>query len=549
MINNNAPLTNNENFTPFNLNEWRESFILTMLKLSALLGIPLIAISFPNASANERILFIILYLLLLGITLLPIPYTIRAYIILFSVFIIGVNSILVWGPWIDGSIFLITSVVLAGLLFDKRIDVVAFIVSLIFLSGVAIFHSIGLYTLRSAASPVTLPLDWISYIFDFVVVGSVILAALGQFKFAFLRIIQSMQSALQTVGSERANLEEKVIERTEALENRMNQFRNSAITSRAIAEIQDINELLEVSTKLIAEKFDFQHANLFILDEQKKTAFLQASSSPKGKELIEQLFSTKIDRKNLLSTVVHQNRAIITSDTDKKLFIRDENFPATRSRILLPLTIRNNIIGLLDLHSETKRALNIEDVEILQTLADLTAISFDNVRLLNETRNLLTQLEATSSMQTQQIWRKLTSRELPAYQYTPAGVRPIFNRERNNQENEGLKIPLILAGQSIGSIKLRRKNNQSEWTEREKLLVEKIADQISLALENSRLVEEAQKNATRDQMIANISTRIRETLDIKVVARAAAEEIRRVFDLKEAEIAIGHIQIEQQGEK
>lgn len=549
MINNNAPLTNNENFTPFNLNEWRESFILTMLKLSALLSIPLIAISFPNASANERILFIILYLLLLGITLLPIPYTIRAYIILFSVFIIGVNSILAWGPWIDGSIFLITSVVLAGLLFDKRIDVVAFIVSLIFLSGVAIFHSIGLYTLRSAASPVTLPLDWISYIFDFVVVGSVILAALGQFKFAFLRIIQSMQSALQTVGSERANLEEKVIERTEALENRMNQFRNSAITSRAIAEIQDINELLEVSTKLIAENFDFQHANLFILDEQKKTAFLQASSSPKGKELIEQLFSTKIDGKNLLSTVVHQNRAIITSDTDKKLFIRDENFPATRSRILLPLTIRNNVMGLLDLHSETKRTLNMEDVEILQTLADLTAISFDNVRLLNETRNLLTQLEATSSLQTQQIWRKLTSRELPAYQYTPAGVRPIFNRERNNQENEGLKIPLILAGQSIGSIKLRRKNNQSEWTEREKLLVEKIADQISLALENSRLVEEAQKNAARDQMIANISTRIRETLDIQSVTRTAAEEIRRVFDLKEAEIAIGHIQIEQQGEK
>ncbi len=549
MINNNAPLTNNENFTPFNLNEWRESFILTMLKLSALLSIRLIAISFPNASANERILFIILYLLLLGITLLPIPYTIRAYIILFSVFIIGVNSILAWGPWIDGSIFLITSVVLAGLLFDKRIDVVAFIVSLIFLSGVAIFHSIGLYTLRSAASPVTLPLDWISYIFDFVVVGSVILAALGQFKFAFLRIIQSMQSALQTVGSERAHLEEKVIERTEALENRMNQFRNSAITSRAIAEIQDINELLEVSTKLIAENFDFQHANLFILDEQKKTAFLQASSSPKGKELIEQLFSTKIDGKNLLSTVVHQNRAIITSDTDKKLFIRDENFPATRSRILLPLTIRNNVMGLLDLHSETKRTLNMEDVEILQTLADLTAISFDNVRLLNETRNLLTQLEATSSLQTQQIWRKLTSRELPAYQYTPAGVRPIFNRERNNQENEGLKIPLILAGQSIGSIKLRRKNNQSEWTEREKLLVEKIADQISLALENSRLVEEAQKNAARDQMIANISTRIRETLDIQSVTRTAAEEIRRVFDLKEAEIAIGHIQIEQQGEK
>jgi hypothetical protein len=45
-------------------------------------------------------------------------------------------------------------------------------------------------------------------------------------------------------------------------------------------------------------------------------------------------------------------------------------------------------------------------------------------------------------------------------------------------------------------------------------------------------------------MIANISTRVRETLDVESVIRTAATELRRVFDLKEAEISIGSNQAE-----
>ncbi len=105
-------------------------------------------------------------------------------------------------------------------------------------------------------------------------------------------------------------------------------------------------------------------------------------------------------------------------------------------------------------------------------------------------------------------------------------------------------MPLILYGQNIGTIKLKRKGYATEWSERERALVEKIADQVALALENSRLVDEAQKSALRDQMIANISTRVRETLDVESVIRTAATELRRVFDLKEAEISIGSPQAE-----
>ena len=103
---------------------------------------------------------------------------------------------------------------------------------------------------------------------------------------------------------------------------------------------------------------------------------------------------------------------------------------------------------------------------------------------------------------------------------------------------------MIVESWSIGNINLRRKGSAATWSERERELIKKIADQVALALENSRLVDEAQRSAHRDQMIANVSSRVRETLDVESVLRTAATELRKVFDLKEAEISVGMPQAE-----
>jgi GAF domain-containing protein len=307
--------------------------------------------------------------------------------------------------------------------------------------------------------------------------------------------------------------------------------------------MQDISDLMQMATKLTADQFGYYHVGLYLLDERKKTAFLQAASSVSGKQLVGQGFRVEPDRLNLINLVVEHNRPYITSDVDSVNFTRDINFPLTRSRMMLPLTVRNNVIGILDLHSDQLQTFSTQDAEVLQTLADLVAISIDNVRLINETQNLVHQLEVNTSIQTRETWAKFTSRHKPAYQYTPAGVRPLF--ANNKQENlEGLDVPLMLHGQKIGDIRLKRKGAASAWSERERILVDKVADQVALALENSRLVDETQKSALRDQVIANISARVRETLDIESVLRTATTELRRVFDLKEAEISIGTPQTE-----
>lgn len=329
----------------------------------------------------------------------------------------------------------------------------------------------------------------------------------------------------------------------ETINRRNNQLVAASYVARQAASIQDIKELMDTTVNLTAEQFGVSHVGLYILNEQKNTAFLQAASSENGKQYIGQGFHIEPNRRNPLYLVVEQNQRQIISDTESASYAHDANFPALRARLTLPLAVRGEVIGALDLHSEQTQAFHAEDAEVLQTVADIVAVSLENLRLSNETKSIADELETKLSFQTHETWSKLTKRHAPAYQYTPAGVRPIFSQKnRDAVSADDLNVPLTLHGQTIGNIKLRRKGAFASWSEHEQELVEKIADQVSLALENSRLVDEAQKNALRNQMIANVSSRARETLDIESVVRSATAELRKVFDLKEAEISVGFLQ-------
>jgi GAF domain-containing protein len=526
----------------FDYKGWRESFITTVLRVACVLGIAIIAASFSTATTINRVLFISLYIILLILTLAPVKYSVRAFAMLFTIFVVGLNSILVSGPLPEASVFFTAFIVHSALLFDRRVDIIALVVSVLTFALIATLQQLGIYQFKTPDVPATTLIDWIIYISIFSAVSIVLISAINQLKKAFANVVKDLQNTFQSLITERAQLESRVRERTDEFETRAMQLRSSAAISKTIAEMQDISELMEMTTRLTTDQFGYYHVGLYLLDERKKTAFLQAASSVTGTQLVGQGFRIETDRLNLINQVVENNRPYITSDVDAN-FTRDTNFPLTRSRMMLPLTVRNNVIGILDMHSDQSKTFSTQDAEVLQTLADLVAISIDNVRLINETQNLVDQLEVNTSIQTHETWTKFTSRHKPAYQYTPAGVRPLF--VNNKQDNlDGLRVPLMLHGQNIGNIILKRKGATNTWSERERILVDKVANQVALALENSRLVDETQKNALRDQVIANISARVRETLDIESVLRTATTELRRVFDLKEAEISIGAPQTE-----
>lgn len=519
--------------------EWRKRFVLTLLRISSVVGIVLIVITFPNVSQSAQILLIASYAILLVITILRTPYLIRAYTLVSIVYAFGFGRVLGWGPSVDGSLFLLGFIILSALLFETRFDVVALGISIVTIFGMAGLDQLDWFKPGLSGAPAPDILDWLLYGGNLSAVGIAVVVAIEQLKNEYARVFQEKDQMLQDIIAEGSRLEDSILTRAEQLDARTLQLRSTTTISRSLAGFESIQEILESVVNSIAREFGYYHVGIYLLDEGRKNAFLQASSSAVGRELIGLGLQINPYAQGAISEAAVQRKPYFSSDANSSAFIRDPNFPLTRSRLVLPLVVRHDIVGLLDFHSDQAQAFNQEDADIFHVLADLVAMSIDNLRLINETRALLMQLQAFTGSQASDAWWKFTSRHIPAYQYTPAGIRPLFNPPREDASDGGLNVPLTLQGQKIGNIKLLRKRFDSSWTEQEIELIGKVANQVALALENSRLVDEAQRNAQRDQMIANISSRVRETLDVESVIRTAATELQRVFDLKEAEISIG----------
>jgi GAF domain-containing protein len=336
-----------------------------------------------------------------------------------------------------------------------------------------------------------------------------------------------------------ANLEQHVVERTAEFEGRTQQLRASAYIAQQIAQFPDVPTVLSRAAQLISEQFDFYHVGLFLLDDQRRTAFLQAASSAPGQALLERGYRVDVGDENPIGRVAERGKLYLQTATGASAAPEAiPDFPLTRSRLVLPLTIHGKMIGVMDIQSKQPRALGQNEAEIFQLLADQIAAAIDNIRLVNESQAFVSQLQMLTSQQTRVAWRERLKDQRPAYQFTPSGIKPMPAPGSRRREKNELMIPLLLRGQEIGSIGLKRKD-ESQWNNAERELVEKVAVQVALALDNSRLLEETRQRAIQEQTVNEISARLSRSLDIDTLLQTAVRELGALPEVAEVSVFIG----------
>ena len=104
----------------------------------------------------------------------------------------------------------------------------------------------------------------------------------------------------------------------------------------------------------------------------------------------------------------------------------------------------------------------------------------------------------------------------------------------------GLQVPLRLHGQTIGMLTLQGKE-ATKWTERERDLTEKVANQVALALDNSRLLEETRQRAIQQQTVNEISARLSRSLDVDTLLRTAARELGTLPEIADVSVVVGEL--------
>jgi len=354
--------------------------------------------------------------------------------------------------------------------------------------------------------------------------------------------LRELQVANQKLEAIQFSLEERVEERTVELDRRSLQLEAAAFVARQAAAIQDMNLLLAETVKLISDRFGYYHAGVFLTDKSNQTVNLAAASSEGGQRMLARGHRLEIGREGIVGYAAYQKQAHIALDVGADaVFFNNPDLPKTRSEIALPLVIKNNLIGILDIQSTDANSFQQADIFALQTMADQIALAIENSRLISESRLAIQQLEDVTTETTSRTWRERLGLKHKGYIYTPLGTSQLSEARPPDQAADAyiVSVPIILRGRHIGAIRMSRKGNNAFWSEKEKDLTTDIATQIGLALENARLLEESQKRAIREQTLNEISARLNRSLDIDSLLQTATRELHQLPNVAEVSVYVG----------
>lgn len=548
MNNINFPTPGTPNSTPpqdrrFSYEQWRETFLIYVLRGASLLGVVLIGLTLPNTQESPLIIYAGLLGLLIAVTLIPFPYAVRAAFFLAAIYAVGVIIVLNWGWNADGSVFLISFAILAALLFDYRVGIVA-----ILLNAITVL-TIGVQALNGNIALVSNPLgagtinNWVSYTIDLTAGATVVNLAIFFLKREFNRLLAQINSTLRDLATQQTSLEDRIRERTAELSNRSAQLESSAFVARQAASIQNVAVLLKEVVQLITERFGYYHTGIFLADESMRYVTLQAASSEGGQRMLQRGHRLEIGRQGVVGYAAYEKRPRIALDVGAEaVYFNNPDLPDTHSEIALPLVVRNNLIGVLDIQSTEDRGFSDEDISTFQSMADQIALAIENARLLTESQLVIEQLQYLTSETTYAAWENFLGRKSKGYVFSPLGVTSLDEAGASTTptpEGSAIRVPIELRGRKIGTIMLKQKNQDNPWGLREQNLVRDVSVQIGLALENARLLEQSQKQAAQEQSINTITSKLSQALNIDSLLQTAVQELHQLPNVEEVSVFLG----------
>jgi GAF domain-containing protein len=354
--------------------------------------------------------------------------------------------------------------------------------------------------------------------------------------------VQKLNAALQSQLAERNRLVSE-LESTQDLlqkhiQKQLNQLQTAAQVASRAAAIHDFDELLAQAVRLISERFGFYHAGIFLTDETGEYAVLRAASSEGGQRMLERGYRLKVGQQGIVGFVARQGEARLSSEVGSdSIYLNHPDLPQTRSEASLPLKLRGRVFGVLDVQSDQEHAFAQEDLEVLQILADQLALAIDNALLLKESRAAAAQMEKLYRQHVTASWQNILSQRQFAYFFDPHGVRRASPASIPQSPDEHqVTVPIELRGQKIGALVLRREAGQPAWSAEDTELIQKSVSQVALALENARLLDETRRQASREQLINQLSANFARAADIESLLRTAAYELGKLPQVAEVNI-------------
>ena len=335
---------------------------------------------------------------------------------------------------------------------------------------------------------------------------------LGIVTMQFNRMVARLESLQGT-------LEQQVVERTK-------QLAATNEVGRVAASSLDPEQLLTRVLPLFPDQFGYYYAAIYLLDSSGKWAELKEATGEAGRVLKQNHHRLEVSGKSMVATAIREQSPRIAQTTlNEKQRFDNPLLPYTRSEIALPLMVGDRVLGVLDVQSTREADFGPQVIETMRNMASQVAIALENARLFQEAQQVIRELRTVQQQYLLEGWG-VFSEDNEKLEYR------IGDEEENSRT---LEAPISLRDQVLGQIMLE---GQHEWTPDQQSLVDAVATQAAIALENARLVSESRQLALRERMVAEINSKIWSSATIDGVLQTTIKELGRRLNASTATIEL-----------
>ncbi len=162
---------------------------------------------------------------------------------------------------------------------------------------------------------------------------------------------------------------------------RADELQTAAEIARDTTSTLSLDTLLNRAAQLIREKFRYYHTTIFLLDERGTFAYPRATTSKHADGQIGPRTRVAVGSNSVIGYVTQVGEHLLINDISQDpLRMPNPLLPDTRAELGIPLKIGDRVIGALDVQSTRVNAFTLNDISVLQVLADQIAVAVENAR-------------------------------------------------------------------------------------------------------------------------------------------------------------------------
>ncbi len=167
--------------------------------------------------------------------------------------------------------------------------------------------------------------------------------------------------------------------------------------AQELVSIPRLEDLFARVVRLVKERFGYAHAQIFRHDPALGAMRLVVGYGAAGEKMLAAGHHLPLER-GVVGTAAATGRSVLASDvTSDPAWVPHPDLPETRGELAVPIILRGEVLGILDVQSNTPGALTADDQLLLETLSGEIAVAFESARLVGEAA-LFRELTDTSAL-------------------------------------------------------------------------------------------------------------------------------------------------------